>query len=142
MQTLRRLSICIAREAPSKSQAWTSGTAQPECSNAVLLRACARACIILSMSCACADYSCGCMDYGFRRPKEPWEASDGAVYLLRELAQVCFTFLWLASVCRHMPDGELTWEAEPLAGLILLVKVSPAWISCKCPFFIAPRPPY
>lgn len=28
------------------------------------------------------------MDYGFRRPKEPWEASDGAVYLLRELAQV------------------------------------------------------
>ncbi|KAK9917751.1 hypothetical protein WJX75_007815 [Coccomyxa subellipsoidea] len=34
------------------------------------------------------DYSCGCMDYGFRRPKEPWEASDGAIYLLRELAQV------------------------------------------------------
>ena len=29
-----------------------------------------------------ADYSCGCMDYGFKRPKEPWEASDGAVYLL------------------------------------------------------------
>lgn len=35
-----------------------------------------------------ADYSCGCMDYGFKRPKEPWEASDGAVYLLRELSQV------------------------------------------------------
>lgn len=26
------------------------------------------------------------MDYGFRRPKEAWEASDGAVTLLRELS--------------------------------------------------------
>ena len=26
------------------------------------------------------------MDYGFSRGKQPWEASDGAVYLLRELA--------------------------------------------------------
>ncbi len=34
-----------------------------------------------------ADYSCGCMDYGFRRPKEAWEASDGAVHLLKELAE-------------------------------------------------------
>ena len=33
------------------------------------------------------DYSCGCMDYGFKRPKEPWEASDGAVYLLAGLAE-------------------------------------------------------
>ncbi|KAK9823094.1 hypothetical protein WJX72_000228 [[Myrmecia] bisecta] len=33
------------------------------------------------------DYSCGCMDYGIRRAKEPWEASDGAIYLLRELAE-------------------------------------------------------
>jgi hypothetical protein len=31
----------------------------------------------------------GCMDHGFSRIKEPWEASDGAVYLLRELAPVC-----------------------------------------------------
>eukprot|EP00899_Mesostigma_viride_P016795 jgi/Mesvir1/25116/Mv21577-RA.2 len=30
----------------------------------------------------------GCMDHGFSRDKEPWEASDGAVYLLRELAAV------------------------------------------------------
>eukprot|EP00003_Mantamonas_plastica_P006393 TRINITY_DN1519_c1_g2_i1.p1 TRINITY_DN1519_c1_g2~~TRINITY_DN1519_c1_g2_i1.p1 ORF type:complete len:707 (+),score=256.45 TRINITY_DN1519_c1_g2_i1:1841-3961(+) len=28
----------------------------------------------------------GCMDHGFSRPKEPWEETDGAVYLLRELA--------------------------------------------------------
>ena len=34
-----------------------------------------------------ADYSCGCMDYGFRRPKEAWEASDGAVHILSELAR-------------------------------------------------------
>jgi hypothetical protein len=28
----------------------------------------------------------GCMDHGFTRSKEAWEASDGAVYLLRELS--------------------------------------------------------
>jgi hypothetical protein len=28
----------------------------------------------------------GCMDHGFRRPTEPWESSDGYVYMLRELA--------------------------------------------------------
>ena len=33
-----------------------------------------------------ADYSCGCMDYGFRRAREPWEASDGAARALVELA--------------------------------------------------------
>eukprot|EP00743_Colponemidia_sp_Colp-15_P008658 GILK01009422.1.p1 GENE.GILK01009422.1~~GILK01009422.1.p1 ORF type:complete len:693 (+),score=78.57 GILK01009422.1:26-2080(+) len=27
----------------------------------------------------------GVVDYGFTRPKEPWEASDGCVYLVREL---------------------------------------------------------
>lgn len=31
----------------------------------------------------------GCMDHSFARSKEPWEASDGAVYLLRELAIAC-----------------------------------------------------
>ncbi|KAG2428503.1 hypothetical protein HXX76_011620 [Chlamydomonas incerta] len=30
----------------------------------------------------------GCMDHGFSRDKEPWEVSDGAVHLLRELAAV------------------------------------------------------
>lgn len=30
----------------------------------------------------------GCMDDCFTRPKEPWEATDGGVYLLRELAAV------------------------------------------------------
>lgn len=35
-----------------------------------------------------ADYSCGCMDYGFKREKQPWEASDGAVYLLAGLSEV------------------------------------------------------
>ena len=38
--------------------------------------------------CGIADYSCGCMDYGFKRPKEPWEAADGAVYLLAGLSEV------------------------------------------------------
>jgi hypothetical protein len=30
----------------------------------------------------------GCMDHGFTREKEPWEASDGALYMLREVAAV------------------------------------------------------
>lgn len=30
----------------------------------------------------------GCMDHGFAREREPWEATDGAVYMLRELAFV------------------------------------------------------
>lgn len=30
----------------------------------------------------------GCVDHGFAREKEPWEASDGAVYMLRELSAV------------------------------------------------------
>lgn len=30
----------------------------------------------------------GCMDHGFKRPQEPWEVSDGAVYLLRELSAI------------------------------------------------------
>ena len=28
------------------------------------------------------------MDYGFKRDREPWEASDGAVYLLAGIAEV------------------------------------------------------
>ena len=28
------------------------------------------------------------MDYGYRRDKEPWEASDGAVFLMSGLAQI------------------------------------------------------
>ena len=30
----------------------------------------------------------GCIDHGFARDKEPWEASDGAIYMLRELSSV------------------------------------------------------
>ena len=30
----------------------------------------------------------GCMDHGFAREKEPWEATDGAIYMIRELATV------------------------------------------------------
>ncbi|KAF5832259.1 hypothetical protein DUNSADRAFT_11931 [Dunaliella salina] len=30
----------------------------------------------------------GCMDFGFSRDQQPWEASDGAVFLVRELACV------------------------------------------------------
>jgi hypothetical protein len=28
------------------------------------------------------------MDHGFTRPKEPWELSDGAVFLLREISKM------------------------------------------------------
>ena len=28
----------------------------------------------------------GCMDHGFTRAQEPWEMTDGAIYLLRELS--------------------------------------------------------
>jgi hypothetical protein len=31
----------------------------------------------------------GCMDHGFTRPSQPWESSDGAVYLLREMSLIC-----------------------------------------------------
>uniref|UniRef100_A0A061QRH4 Arm repeat-containing protein n=1 Tax=Tetraselmis sp. GSL018 TaxID=582737 RepID=A0A061QRH4_9CHLO len=41
----------------------------------------------------------GCMDHGFSREKEPWEASDGALYMLRELAQVA-----PKEVPRFLPD--------------------------------------
>ncbi len=30
----------------------------------------------------------GCMDHGFQRPAEPWEVTDGAIYLLREISSV------------------------------------------------------
>lgn len=30
----------------------------------------------------------GCMDHGFAREKEPWEATDGSFYMIRELASV------------------------------------------------------
>ena len=30
----------------------------------------------------------GCMDHGFKRPKEMWEESDGAVYFVRELSAI------------------------------------------------------
>jgi hypothetical protein len=28
----------------------------------------------------------GCMDHGFARDAEPWEYSDGSIYLLREMS--------------------------------------------------------
>jgi len=30
----------------------------------------------------------GCMDHGFTRAKEPWEASDGCIYVIAELASI------------------------------------------------------
>lgn len=30
----------------------------------------------------------GCMDHGFTKPKEQWEMSDGAIFLLRECSRV------------------------------------------------------
>lgn len=41
----------------------------------------------------------GCMDHGFKRPKQPWEVSDGAVYFVRELSDV-----HSASVAEFMPS--------------------------------------
>eukprot|EP00466_Bigelowiella_natans_P003045 jgi/Bigna1/70759/fgenesh1_pg.13_\ len=32
--------------------------------------------------------SAGCMDHSFQRPAEPWEISDGALYLLREVSSL------------------------------------------------------
>ena len=30
----------------------------------------------------------GCMDHGFTKPKEPWEQTDGAIFLLRECSNI------------------------------------------------------
>lgn len=49
----------------------------------------------------------GCMDHGFSREKEPWEASDGSVYLVREVALI-----------------KPTASAEFLPGLAELVAIS------------------
>jgi len=46
----------------------------------------------------------GCMDFGFSRDQEPWEASDGAVFLIRELA------------CVH-PEA-CTQHLQPLVDLV------------------------
>jgi hypothetical protein len=55
------------------------------------------------------------MDYGFRRPKEPWEATDGAIYLLRELAQVLLMSWSNHPVC--LPIA--AWSSQqPGAGLV------------------------
>jgi len=48
----------------------------------------------------------GCMDCGYMRPQEPWERSDGAVYLLRALAkdhpeEMAAMLPELADVARH-----------------------------------------
>ncbi|GMH32577.1 hypothetical protein BSKO_00411 [Bryopsis sp. KO-2023] len=66
----------------------------------------------------------GCMDHGFKREREAWEASDGAVYLVRELSCVdsnaCVEFLPnLADLARI--DGflhahnlhETVWKVVP-----------------------------
>ena len=70
------------------------------------------------------DYSCGCMDYGYRRAKEPWEATDGGVRGLRELAAVRPTAaidclpLFVDAATRHhyaaAPSLRTTaWDALP-----------------------------
>ena len=30
---------------------------------------------------------CGCMDHGFAREREPWEFTDGAIYLAAEIVE-------------------------------------------------------
>jgi hypothetical protein len=47
------------------------------------------------------------MDHGFSRDKQPWEFSEGAYYLLKELAPVDFSvveanFDLLEDMCRIM----------------------------------------
>ena len=67
----------------------------------------------------------GCMDCDFSRPQEPWETTDGCVYLLREISekfpeQVCALLPTLADVLRftEYPDHvyllETTWKTLPL----------------------------
>jgi hypothetical protein len=47
------------------------------------------------------------MDYGFKRDRQPWEASDGAVYLLAVLSEVApqvvgtYYLLFKASFISH-----------------------------------------
>eukprot|EP00035_Acanthoeca_spectabilis_P012664 m.229336 g.229336 ORF g.229336 m.229336 type:complete len:694 (+) comp15680_c1_seq4:36-2117(+) len=66
----------------------------------------------------------GCMDCGYLRPPEPWERSDGAVYLLRELAtghpeQVAALLPALADLTRvrhfehHYTLLETVWKQLP-----------------------------
>lgn len=67
----------------------------------------------------------GCMDHGFARTKEPWESSDGAVYLLREMAQrdgdkvlACFDMVSsissLSHFSHHVYLKETIWKQMPL----------------------------
>lgn len=76
----------------------------------------------------------GCMDHGYHRKSEPWEATDGAVYLLREIAQyrpdVAETFLpQLAEVARlnhftHVGSlHETVWKQFPLIAQAVGAKV-------------------
>ena len=71
----------VAHQAPLESQMMTEtfGEADPKHQNQMM-------------------YSCGSLapklrkggevDYGFQKAMEPWEVSDGAIYLLRELSMV------------------------------------------------------
>lgn len=57
------------------------------------------------------------MDHGFTRAKEPWEASDGAVYLFRETAarvdaarlEEFWPVLHDMATMRHFAHAEKLW---------------------------------
>lgn len=67
----------------------------------------------------------GCSDCRFHRPKEPWEYTDGIIYLVRELcmtrpeyAESCLPTLAQVATHRHFPQSstlrETLWKALPI----------------------------
>eukprot|EP00039_Didymoeca_costata_P003973 m.70800 g.70800 ORF g.70800 m.70800 type:complete len:669 (+) comp12166_c0_seq1:27-2033(+) len=61
----------------------------------------------------------GCMDCGFHRPQEPWESSDGCIYLMRELAEkkpkrICEMLPTVADICRNRAYPEHVYLLETI----------------------------
>ena len=79
------------------------------------------------------------------RPRQPWEAADGAVYLLRELADAdpaavtpCLGALAEVAALRHFPEAwtlqETIWKQLPYIAQHLGKKVNlqPLMHNLKC----------
>ena len=83
------------------------------------------------------------MDYGFKRDREPWEASDGAVYLLAGLAEVApgevlplLPQLAELALLDHFPQARslqaTIWHQLPAVLKSLGKKVTPVHDSQTC----------
>lgn len=46
----------------------------------------------------------GCMDHGFTKPKEPWECTDGSLFLLRECSKVDSLHDFVVSNLENLSD--------------------------------------